>query len=423
MFYEKQSVEQQNNYKNMLAIVGSLSNMFSASNEPMLYYRAHENIFCKYFEAINLSREDCSADAMKGVVGVGLKTWVGRDDQKVAEFGRLRPQYEHLTGIELIRAIAEYRNARIRTTMNAHGLTEMIYHIVKRVPQAMKIYEIAFDPINIDGIVIDETRGNANNTYFTDGNHTYHFSTSKNTLYMIFDDMVLMDSFEVNILDDPYEVLKNLLPKHVDYVIETDGMDLTYQTFVVSGDTVGIRDFHPERNQVCLRLYSTKSDGTKFVGEKSGLNQWNGVRTSNRTRKDGTIVHIETPRDENELYIPYPAEDRRRTEGFFPPRDIDFDLLLPDGEWIKAKVCQSDGKAIMSNPNNKLGQWLLRAVFELPVGTPVTYDMLRVFNVDCVVFTKISDGKYSINFGTLGTYEKFYGLNDVEAVNDTEDDE
>lgn len=62
----------------------------------------------------------------------------------------------------------------------------------------MKIYEIAFDPINIDGIVIDETRGNANNTYFTDGNHTYHFSTSKNTLYMIFDDMVLMDSFEVN---------------------------------------------------------------------------------------------------------------------------------------------------------------------------------------------------------------------------------
>ena len=198
MFYKKQSVEQQNNYKNMLAIVGSLSNMFSASNEPMLYYRAHENIFCKYFEAINLSREDCSADAMKGVVGVGLKTWVGRDDQKVAEFGRLRPQYEHLTGIELIRAIAEYRNARIRTTMNAHGLTEMIYHIVKRVPQAMKIYEIAFDPINIDGIVIDETRGNANNTYFTDGNHTYHFSTSKNTLYMIFDDMVLMDSFEVN---------------------------------------------------------------------------------------------------------------------------------------------------------------------------------------------------------------------------------
>ena len=52
----------------------------------------------------------------------------------------------------------------------------------------MKIYEIAFDPINIDGIVIDETRGNANNTYFTDGNHTYHFSTSKNTLYMIFDE-------------------------------------------------------------------------------------------------------------------------------------------------------------------------------------------------------------------------------------------
>lgn len=424
MFYEKQSVEQKNNYKNMLSIVGSLSNMFSASNEPMLYYRAHENIFCKYFEAINLSREDCSADAMKGVVGIGLKTWVGRDDQKVAEFGRLRPQYEHLSGIELIRAIAEYRNARIKTTMNAHGLTEMIYHIVKRVPRAMKIYEIAFDPIDIDNIVIDETRGNANNTYFSDGNHTYHFSTSKNTLYMIFDDMELMDSFDVNILDDPYEVLKNLLPQRMDFNIETDAeMELTVHSIVVDGKTVKTKEFYPKKNQMCLRLYSTKPDGTKFVAEKSGLNQWNGVRTSNRTRKDGTVVHTETQRDENELYIPYPAEDRRRTEGFFPPRDTDFDLLLPDGEWIKAKVCQADGKAIMSNPNNKLGQWLLRTVFELPVGKQVTYDMLRVFNVDCVVFTKLEDVKYSINFGTLGTYERFYGLDDIEAVNDIDEDE
>ena len=36
-----------------------------------------------------------------------------------------------------------------------------------------------------------------------------------------------------------------------------------------------------------------------------GLNQWNGVRTANRTRKDGTVVHVEKQRDENELYIPF----------------------------------------------------------------------------------------------------------------------
>lgn len=96
MFYENQPVEQQEAYKEMLRIVGSLSNIFSDSDRPMIYYRAHENIFCKYFEADNLSREDCSADAAKDAVGIGLKTWVGRDDQKVAEFGELRPTYETL---------------------------------------------------------------------------------------------------------------------------------------------------------------------------------------------------------------------------------------------------------------------------------------------------------------------------------------
>ena len=105
-----------------------LSNIFSESDEPMLYYRAHENIFCKYFKADNLSREDCSADAKKNFIGIGLKTWVGRDDQKVAEFGRLRPEYENLRDIDLIKKIAEYRNARIKTTMRTHGLNQMIYH-------------------------------------------------------------------------------------------------------------------------------------------------------------------------------------------------------------------------------------------------------------------------------------------------------
>ena len=63
MFYDTQPNIQKDNYKKMLKIVGSLSNMFSESNQPYLYYRCHENIFCKYFEAENLSREDCSADA------------------------------------------------------------------------------------------------------------------------------------------------------------------------------------------------------------------------------------------------------------------------------------------------------------------------------------------------------------------------
>ena len=101
---------------------------------------------------------------------------------------------------------------------------------------------------------------------------------------------------------------------------------------------------------------------------------------------------------------------------FFPPRDTPFTLHLPDGTEISAKVCQEAdktnpklGKAIMSNPNKVLGKWLLRDVFELPEKTVVTYEMLEKFGVDSVVFTKNSDGDYSVDFSEIGTYEEFYG--------------
>lgn len=412
MFYDKQTKEKQKAYKDMLALIGSLSRLFSTAEEPYLYYRAHENIFAKYFEVDNNSRSDDSADAcdLKSGLGIGLKTWVGQDNQKVAEFGRLRPAYAGLEGMDLITAISEYRNLRIRTTMNIHGLKNMIYHIVKRVPHAMRIYEAAFDYIDIDHIVIDEKRGNANSTYFSDGKHTYHFSRSKNTLYMIFDDMELLDEFEVTIYDDPYEVLSALMTESKDQK----------ELFSVNGTAPDLKKSSP---RLCLRLYSTKADGTKFVAEKSGLNQWNGARSSYKTDKNtGERIKVkETPRDINELYIPYPVEDRRRGS-FFPPRDTAFQLRLPDGEWISAKVCQQDGKAIMSNPNNLLGKWLLRDVLELQEGTPITYDMLKEYGIDSVMFTKLDEGKYSIDFCELGTYEKVYGLKDIDAEKDDADE-
>ena len=95
--------------------------------------------------------------------------------------------------------------------------------------------------------------------------------------------------------------------------------------------------------------------------------------------------------------------------------------MLPDGQWIKAKVCQQDGKAIQSNPNSSLGKWLLRDVVELDEGTLVTYDMLRVFNIDSVMFTKIEKYKYKVDFCELGTYERFYNLRDIEAEDEEND--
>lgn len=369
MFYQKQPVIQRENYKKMLSIVGSLTELFSESECPYIPYRAHENIFCRYFEAENLARLDCSADAKKGKIGIGLKTWTGSGDQKVAEFGKLRSKLQGLDGLELVRKVSEYRNERIRITKNLNGIDDMVYHILHRIPGAMEILECGFDYIDIEAIQLLPDRGKENNVYFTDGKHTYHFSSSKNTLYMLFEDVECLDTFEVPILEDPYSYLFELKEQMNMNVVVT------------------------KKPQICLRLYSSKADGTKFVAAKSGLNQWNaGGR----------------PRHPNEIYIPYPAEDRRRSEGFFPGRDEIFKLKLPDGSIIDAKVCQQDCKAIMSNPNKVLGEWILRKVFGLSEWTPLTYDMLLEFGIDCVIFTKHSEGKYSVDFAEIGTYERFY---------------
>lgn len=372
-FYTRQNELDKNNYKKMLTILGNMTKLFSENDSPYLAYRAHENIFCKYFGATNLARVDCSADAIKDSLGVGLKTWVGRDDQKVAEFGKLRHTYSSLSELDLVKKISMYRNERIRITRNMYNLDALIYHVIKRVPGAMQIFEYAFDEIDIDNISVISGRGNQNNTYFTDGNHDYHFSTSKNTLYMIFDNIEIIESFEVEIMQDPFDYLMKINESSEGYC----------------------NSINHEKNEekICLRLYSINRDGVKKVFEKSGLNQWNA---SGRKRHH------------DELYIPYPVEDRNKSKGFFPSRNTIFKIILPDNQVIDAKVCQAGGKAIMSNPNRVLGEWLLRKVFEVESQTIITYEMLEQFGVDSVIFTKHSELEFSIDFAKLGSYEEFY---------------
>ena len=409
MFYDNQPETNRQNYKRMLSIIGQLSNLFSENDASYLAYRVHENVFCKYFEAENLARTDCSADAKKDTIGIGLKTWVGNDDQKVAEFGKMKKFYTDLTGIELVKKIAEYRNERIRVTKNLHGIVDMIYHVVKRIPGAMQIMECAFDYIDIDKIKLIPNRGNENNTYFKDDKHTYHFSVSKNTLYMIFEELELLDVVKVEILEDPYSLLEKATQEHNNMEADIYNISVDTEMHYLERESFKdknllaryIRKDEQRKNQLCLPLYTRNKTG-KFVAEKSGLNQWNAGG-----RK----------RDVNEIYIPYQKVDRDRKMDFFPPRDTPFTLHMPDGSEISAKVCQEAdrnnpaiGKSIMSNPNKVLGKWLLRDVFEMEEGTVLTYEMLEKFGIDSVIFTKNGDLDYSIDFAEIGTYEEFYGI-------------
>jgi hypothetical protein len=131
---------------------------------------------------------------------------------------------------------------------------------------------------------------------------------------------------------------------------------------------------------------------TMQVQEKSGLNQWNAGG-----RK----------RHPDEVYIPIPSWIHSQFQGFFPPRDKPFNLILPSKNHISVKICQDGSKALMSNPNQDLGKWLLRKLLKLKEYELLTYEKLEEVGIDSVEITKIDNENFEIDFKKLGSFEEF----------------
>lgn len=356
-------------YKKELDIVASLSNLFSENPAPMIYYRATENIYCRAFSATNVSRSDCTADALFDYkTGVGIKTFLDRSGgsyQKIAEFNKQAPLYRDLSGLDLILKIAELRNERIDFTMRNYGLKNMIYHCILRDESGrIKVFEEPMHRIDVNNIRI--TSLESNKCMFTDGIELYEFYYSKSTLFKHFDcsdDGFL--SFKVNILPDPMDALSKL------------------SDLLVSDSRVGFAIPVPRYPELIIPLYSENKKAGRFVAPRSGLNQWNANGRA---------------RNENEVYIPFPKWLREEHPDFFPPRYEPWDLKLPNGDTISMTVCQQDGKALMSNPNKDLGKWILRDVLKLSPGQLITYEDLLAIGIDSVVFRKHNDGTYDCDF-------------------------
>lgn len=364
-FYKKQDSNNIGNYKKYLQLVGSLSQLFSESKIPYLYYRAAEKVFCKAFSADDLSRSDVSVDARKLKIGISLKTFLisnSKTFQKIAEFNRAKPLYDEKPLKEKIAEISRLRNERIAFTENAFLIDKSIYHCVVRSVNKFYLFEEPLEKIRIEDIQdIAETKSSI---YFNDYVNEYSFLKSKSTLTKRFITTSFIDEIKVDILDDPLEALE-LLVNNKFKIIDTKKYETVY-----------------------LPLYGRN----KTVYEKSGLNQWNAGG-----RK----------RDANEVYIPIPAIIHKLFPFFFPDRDQPFTLILPNRKELQSKVCQAGNKALMSYSNKELGQWILRDVLRLKEGELLTYDKLQTIGIDAVRIDKLDDLKYEINFSEIGSYEIF----------------
>ena len=370
MFYNTQNLEFQQKYIDSLTVIGNLSNLFSDSAVPYLYYRIAEKIFCNSFNANDLSRGDIALDASKNNMGIGLKTFLKNNDktiQKIAEFNKDRHLYENKNIFEVVNIVAHLRNNRILFAENLSNVDKSYYHCVTRGENTFFLHEESMDYIQLKNI--QNIKKKKNSIWFDDGLHEYSFNISKSTLFKRFSISHYLHEFEVKIFENPLEEIQKCFLEHgklwqgVNRILDT----------------------------VYLPLYGRN----KIVSERSGLNQWNA---------SGRVRHPD------EIYIPIPSKVHHYSPTFFPPRDTVFNLHLPNREILNVKVCQDNSKALMSNPNKALGKWLLRDILKLKEGELLTYERLQIIGIDSIRIDKIDKENFKINFVSTGSFEEYLDL-------------
>ncbi|HXK50264.1 MAG TPA: hypothetical protein PKW56_07335 [Clostridiales bacterium] len=361
-------------YLQLLSAVSQLSGLFSESSIPYINYRVAENIFCNSFGAKNLSRSDTAFDASIDKLGVGIKTFVCTSNtktEKIAEFNLLSSRLRALGGYDLAYKISEFRNERISLAKRLYNIDSSIYHIVARRENKLILFETDYDFIDLNKI--NSVKASKASLHFEDGKNSYTFSFSKSTLFRKFE--ITDDSYilPVKIADDPFNLILKLL--------SVKPKKLISKSSYVKG-----------KNYIVLPLYGYKNQNEKFVFEKSGINQWNAGGRA---------------RDYGEIYIPIPKEIHIKYPDFFPGREIKFKLTVPSGEELNAKVCQQNSKALMTDPNKALSDWLLRKVLRLKEGELATIEKLRELGFDSVIISKNNKSNYKIDIMKLNSYERF----------------
>lgn|SRR5699024_8194532 len=382
-------------YIKFLKIFGALSGLFKETTDgihakkPYLYYRNHEQLFARVFNVEDLTRKDSAFDAIATIdnqrIGIGLKTWIHTRDytfQKVAEFNKLapieiHPLIEEGDSNEVIKKISVLRNERIKLDKRQYGTENDIYHYITRDDHLMNIVESSYDLIQLDSLkLINETKS----TYtFTDGLKNYKFYTSKSVLLEEFNasQANVITQVPITQFDDPFELLGMI-------------------------DLPVSMEMSTEENVLYLPLYS---DSKGEVEEKSGFNAWNAAPKSKGSN---------TPRPEFEAYITIPVwvhHIRPNFFGFDPLNKEEnagsFTLHLPDKRKIDARVTQSNGKSLQSNPQNILGKWILHDVLGLESRELLKKEHLLRLGVDSLKVTKLDDENYKIELAELHAFERW----------------
>lgn len=431
--WERYSKEERNEYIKFLKVYGALSNLFRQKQGDLIPYldsKFQETIYAKVFKAENVDIGNTPHDILSVFgnerIGIGLKTWMNSSPsfQKVMQLKRFKAEidpYFKKSDEELAVKLSQIKNERMRRDYNRLGLKENsnIYHYVTRDAGKFVIQETLYPLIDLSSL--KDFRRTDTAFQWSDGHKNYKFTYSDSQIWQHFDsskkDTLVLNSFDVDIIDDPFEFLLK-----------------SYFKFI---------DEYPKNNEkeniveVYLPLYSYRS---KEVEEKSGLNAWNAASKS----KGGTTL-----RPLNEIYIPIPREFHSKHPDFFCPDifeierqqknysedkqnkpQVRFHLQLPNGKKIPALVGQSGMKSLQSGSlkeidpdtgklfgQSALGQWLLVDVLGLQDRELVTRKWLQQKGTDSVRLWR-NKNNYSvihIDFAPVGSFESFMSNGKIES--------
>ena len=375
-------------YFKLLELMARLSNLFSDNVIPFLHYRVTENLFCKYFNAENLSRSDTAYDAKTHNFGIGIKTFQfekGVSVEKVAEFNAISSILKKYKSKDLAYQVSKARNERMKLGQRLYAINAGCYHIIGRVQNGLTVFNTPYPLINLNSIHSVKDTGHA--LQFEDDTNFYSFNYSKSTLFKRFEVSKDKIDIPVSIIQDPYELLKQLLLTE-DY--EGRYQDIFEIKSAIKKQVEKNKRLDFGKTYVILPLFAMKGD-MKYVPEKSGLNQWNAGGRE---------------RQADEVYIPIPAKINSNFPNFFPNIDTTFTLHLPNGSSLSAKPCQQNRKALMSNPNIALGKWILRDILQVKEGELVTIEHLYRLGFDSVVVYKDSETDYRIDVCKTMSYSK-----------------
>ena len=396
--------EKQEKYIKRLTALGVLSGLFKEldgknGRKPYLHYRNHEISFIDSFKVQGITRKDSAFDAIVRIgdkaIGVGLKTWIHNSDfsnQKVAEFnkksGELRKLFDAGKKRDLVLRVAELRNNRIDDDKRIYETELDIYHFITRDDNCFYIIESNYEKIDINKI--KNIKKSDTSISFNDGKNDYIFNMSKSTLFKRFDasenERIL--SVKIDIHDDPFYILENIFNSE----FELHNHNLST-----------VSSFDKENNPMTLESHDDK---TYLVNKKS---VFNASLASSKTK--GSNI----PRPAYEAYAHIPKYIHQLFPNFFGFDALDresrsnshFNLHLPNGSMITAKITQDDGKSLQTNPQSILGKWLLFSIFGLKEYEMLTRDILDEKEIDSIKITKIDNNNFKVDICSYLDYEKW----------------